>query len=227
MKDKKVSNLVFSSSCSIYGNPDKLPVTETSVFKPATSPYGATKQMCESIIRDTTNANQDMKSILLRYFNPIGAHPSASIGELPIGVPTNLVPFVTQTAAGIRKELIVYGNDYPTLDGTCVRDYIHVVDLAKAHVKAVEVLTKKKPGYCDAINLGTGSGNSVLEVIKTFEKVADQKVPYKIGPRRAGDVISAYASVKKSKDILGWKTELSLPDALRDAWRWQQSIQNS
>jgi UDP-glucose 4-epimerase len=220
----KVPNLVFSSSCTVYGEPDKLPITEESPNKPAASPYGATKQMCETIIHDATIGSNNLRSLSLRYFNPIGAHSSALIGELPIGIPANLVPFVTQAAAGIRKQLTVFGNDYPTPDGTCIRDYIHVVDLAKAHVKALQHVAKQKTGYYDTCNVGTGKGSSVLEVIKTFEKVTGQKVPYKVGSRRAGDIIKIYAAVDKSKKMLGWQTEKSLADALTDAWHWQQNI---
>ena len=228
MEKAGVSSLVFSSSCTVYGEPDKLPLTEKSPIKPATSPYGATKQMGETIIADATAASKKLKSISLRYFNPIGAHPSARIGELPIGRPTILVPFITQTAAGWHKKLTVNGNDYPTPDGTNIRDYIHVVDLAKAHVKALEHLSKQRTNYYDVFNIGTGKGNSVLEVIKTFEKLNRQKVPYRIGPKRAGDVISSYAATDKAKRILGWESQLTLADSLKDAWRWQQTLkQNS
>ncbi len=226
MEQSKVSNFVFSSSCVVYGNPDKLPVTEDSPVKPAVSPYGSTKQMCETIIKDTAYVSKGLRALALRYFNPVGAHPSAKIGELPIGVPANLVPLVTQTAAGIRPELTVFGNDYPTSDGTNIRDYIHVVDLAKAHVKALEVLDRKGPGFYDFINVGTGKGSSVLEVINTFESATGVKLKYKIGQRRPGDVVATYASCDKANKELGWEAQKSLADALIDAWRWQQTLAN-
>lgn len=224
MEDARISNLVFSSSCTVYGDPDTVPVTEESPIKPAISPYGATKQMGETIIRDVTHASKKLRSLALRYFNPIGAHPSSLIGELPIGVPNCLVPYITQTAAGIREKLRVNGDDYDTPDGTCIRDYIHVVDLAKAHVKALEYLQTQQPSSFDFINFGTGTGSSVLEVIQTFEKISGQKLPYEIGPRRAGDVVTVYASTDKANKILHWKAELTLADALRDAWNWQQTL---
>lgn len=224
MEDARISNLVFSSSCTVYGDPDKVPVTEESPIKPAISPYGATKQMGETIIRDVTLASKKLRSLALRYFNPIGAHPSSLIGELPIGVPNCLVPYITQTAAGIREKLRVNGDDYDTPDGTCIRDYIHVVDLAKAHVKALEYLQTQQPSSFDFINFGTGTGSSVLEVIQTFEKISGQKLPYEIGPRRVGDVVTVYASTDKANKILNWKAELTLADALRDAWNWQQTL---
>lgn len=217
----RVSNLVFSSSCTVYGEPDNLPITEESLFKPAESPYGATKQMCETILKDCYSAGLIKSAVALRYFNPIGAHPSGKIGELPIGTPANLVPYVTQTASGIRPELTVNGDDYDTPDGTCIRDYIHVVDLAKAHVKALDTLLNNQNFY-DAINIGTGKGASVLEIINTFESVNNIKVPYKIGPRRPGDIIEIYADTSKANKILHWKSTLSLGDALKDAWHWQQ-----
>jgi UDP-glucose 4-epimerase len=224
LEKNKIPNLVFSSSCTVYGEPDKLPITESAAVKPATSPYGVTKQMCETIISDVSHVSKTLRSLSLRYFNPIGAHESAEIGELPLGTPANLVPFITQAVAGLRSELTVYGNDYPTLDGTCIRDYIHVVDLAKAHVKALQHLDKQNPKYYDFCNVGTGKGSSVLEVIKTFEKVTGQKVPFKIGARRDGDIMAVYADVTKSKKMLGWQAEKNLDDALADAWRWQQKI---
>lgn len=226
MEEAGTPNLVFSSSCTVYGEPDSLPVTEDAPIKPATSPYGATKQMDETIIRDTTAAANKLKSLSLRYFNPIGAHESALIGELPIGTPANLVPFLTQTVARIREKLTVYGNDYPTPDGTCIRDYIHVVDLAKAHVKALEHIAKQQPKYYDTCNIGTGKGSSVLEVIKAFEKATGKKVPYEIGPRREGDVVATYASAEKANSMLGWKAEKTLEQALSGAWRWQQTLGN-
>jgi UDP-glucose 4-epimerase len=225
MEEQKVSNLVFSSSCTVYGQPDKLPVTEESPVKPAESPYGATKQMCETIIQDLSLASKQLRAVSLRYFNPIGAHSSAKIGELPIGIPANLVPFITQAVAGIRDRIVVFGNDYDTPDGTCIRDYIHVVDLAKAHVKAIEyIVSKGDSSFYDTFNIGTGKGSSVLEVIKVFERATGKKVPHKIGPRRAGDVVSTYAAVEKSQKILGWKAEKTLADALTDAWHWQQTL---
>jgi UDP-glucose 4-epimerase len=224
MDEHGIKNLVFSSSCTVYGEPDALPITENSPIKPAESPYGETKQMCEIIIKGTTAASDDLKSLALRYFNPIGAHPTAKIGELPNGVPSNLLPLITQTVAGIREKITVYGNDYDTPDGSCIRDYIHVVDLAKAHVKALEHLDKQSPKYYDTVNIGTGNGNSVLEVINTFEKVTGEKVNYEIGPRRAGDVVKIYASVDKAKSTLGWQAEKTLEEALADAWRWQQTL---
>lgn len=220
----KVQNFIFSSSCTVYGNPDKLPATESTPFQPAASPYGATKQMGETIIGDTVKASKDLKAIFLRYFNPIGAHPTALIGELPRGVPSNLVPFITQTAAGWRDELTVFGDDYPTPDGTCIRDYIHVVDLAKAHVKALDKAIELEAGQLEMCNIGTGQGSSVLEVIKSFEKVSSHKLNYKIGPRRSGDVISIYASADKSQQLLGWQAQKTLDEALADAWRWQQTL---
>ena len=218
-------HLVFSSSCTVYGTPDKLPVTENSPVKNAESPYGYTKQVSERIIEDTVKVSKNLSAISLRYFNPIGAHPSAKIGELPLGIPNNLVPFVTQTAAGIRKELIVFGNDYNTPDGTNIRDYIHVVDLAKAHVKTLEFMASNDPMY-DVINVGTGKGNSVLEVVESFQRVNQVDLPYRIGSRRAGDVEQVYASVDKANKVLNWQTELTLDDALKDAWKWQESLQD-
>jgi UDP-glucose 4-epimerase len=224
LKELSIKNIVFSSSCTVYGEPDKLPVTENSEVKPAESPYGTTKQIDEIILRDSTNA-QKLHAIALRYFNPIGAHPSGLIGELPIGTPANLVPFVTQTAAGIRKELTIYGDDYPTPDGTCIRDYIHVVDLAKAHIKALEYIANQESDhFYDVINVGTGKGNSVLDVINTFEKVNNTNVSYKIGSRRNGDIVSTFADVTKAKEKLHWQTEKTLADALKDAWNWQQNL---
>ncbi|HZP55729.1 MAG TPA: UDP-glucose 4-epimerase GalE [Candidatus Saccharimonadales bacterium] len=226
LEDNKIASLVFSSSCTVYGEADKLPLTEESPVKLAESPYGATKQMGETVIRDATRASKNLRSISLRYFNPIGAHPSALIGELPIGRPSILVPFITQTVAGWHKELTVFGDDYPTPDGTCIRDYIHVVDLAKAHVKALEYLNKQGVGFYDVFNVGTGKGSSVLEVIKTFEKVTGEKVPYRIGDRRSGDIIKNYADATKAKNVLDWQAEKSLAEALADAWRWQQTLKS-
>lgn len=225
MEKYNIDNFVFSSSCTVYGQPDQLPVTETTAKKPAESPYGNTKQICEEIIEDYVKSTTQFKAVSLRYFNPIGAHSSSLIGELPLGVPGNLVPFVTQTAAGLRPEIVVFGDDYNTPDGTCIRDYIHVVDLAKAHVKAIAYIQKSSQAKLyDIFNLGTGKGNSVLEVIKTFEKVTGEKLNYKIGPRRSGDVEQVYASVDKSNDLLGWTAGLDLGQALKDAWNWQKTL---
>ena len=220
-----VKNVVFSSSCTVYGEPDRLPVDETFPVQPTESPYGNTKQIGEEVIRDTVVSGANLRALSLRYFNPIGAHPTALIGELPKGVPGNLVPFVMQTAAGWRTKLSVYGNDYNTPDGTGIRDYIHVVDLAKAHVNAIQYLLKKQErSFYDWINLGTGMGNSVLEVIQTFEKVSGKKLNYSFEPRRAGDIEKIYASTHKATEVLGWKTELDLETALADSWRWQLKL---
>jgi UDP-glucose 4-epimerase len=221
MKKHKLSNFIFSSSCTVYGQADELPITENAPTKPAESPYGNTKQIGEEIIRESCKAN-GLKAIALRYFNPIGAHETANIGELPIGVPQNLIPFITQTAAGIRKELSVFGDNYPTKDGTAVRDYIHVVDLAKAHIAALERLLKNnnKKDF-EVFNVGTGTGSSVLEVIQAFEKVSKTKLNYKIEGRREGDITSAFADTTLAKVELGWKTEKTLEEALLAAWKWQ------
>ncbi len=229
MKDEEVENLVFSSSCTVYGVPDQLPVTEATPTKPASSPYGRTKQMCEDIVHDSSQAaDNKIHTILLRYFNPIGAHASAKIGELPLGVPNNLVPFITQAAAGLRDKLTIFGNDYDTPDGTNVRDYIHVVDLAKAHVVAVQrLLDRKAPDAVETFNIGTGHGNTVLEVVKTFEQASGQKLNYAIGPRRAGDVPAIYADATKAAQVLGFTTETSLLDSLASAWKWQLSLTGS
>ncbi|UXX80803.1 UDP-glucose 4-epimerase GalE [Reichenbachiella carrageenanivorans] len=218
------SNLVFSSSCTVYGTPDHLPVNESAQIKSAESPYGTTKIICEKIIQDLFAADPAYKAILLRYFNPIGAHSTSLIGELPLGIPSNLVPFITQTAAGIRESLTVFGNDYNTKDGSCVRDFIHVTDLAKAHIKALEFLINKKEGTCEAVNIGTGNGNTVLELISAFEKVSEQKLNYSIGKRRDGDVEAVYADAKKSKELLGWEAKISLEQSLLDAWNWQKTL---
>lgn len=220
-----ISNLVFSSSCTVYGQPDKLPVTEETPRKPAESPYGNTKVICEDIIRDSLSANPKLKGIALRYFNPIGAHPSAKIGELPLGVPNNLIPFVTQTVAGIRSELSVFGNDYNTLDGSCIRDYINVVDLAKAHVVSIErLLREKQLKNYEFFNVGTGKGVSVLEIISSFERATGKKVPHKIVERRAGDIEQIYAETSNANKILGWKSEATLDDTLLSAWNWQKNL---
>jgi len=221
----KVRNFVFSSSCTVYGQPDILPVTEDAPIKPALSPYGNTKQISEEIIRDTIHANPCYQSIILRYFNPIGAHPTAEIGELPLGVPNNLLPFVTQTAMGLRKQLQVFGNDYNTPDGSCIRDYIHVVDLARAHVIAVQrMLTQKSKSSVETFNLGTGHGLSVLEIIETFEKVNGVKVPYRIVDRREGDIEKVWADPSFANTELGWTAKETVEETLRSAWVWEQSL---
>ena len=220
------ANFIFSSSCTVYGQAEKMPITESASIQPAMSPYGNTKQIGEEIITDTAKVT-NINAILLRYFNPIGAHPSAEIGELPLGVPQNLVPFITQTGLGLRKELAVYGDDYPTPDGTAVRDYIHVVDLAKAHVIAMQrLLDKKNLDKVETFNLGTGTGSSVLEVIHSIEKVSDKKLPYKIVGRREGDITSAYANTDKANTVLGWKAESTLDEAMASAWKWEQKIRS-
>ncbi|GGW67622.1 UDP-glucose 4-epimerase [Winogradskyella epiphytica] len=223
--DKK--NFIFSSSCTVYGQADELPITESAPVKPAESPYGNTKQIGEEIISDTCRVNGDIKAIALRYFNPVGAHPSAEIGELPIGVPQNLVPFITQTAIGMREQLSVFGGDYPTSDGTCIRDYIHVVDLAKAHVVALKrLLNGDNDSNYEYYNLGTGTGSTVLEAIQAFERVSGVAINYKIVDRREGDITAAYAETNKANTVLGWKTELTLDDAMASAWKWEQKIRN-
>jgi UDP-glucose 4-epimerase len=226
LQQKAEANFIFSSSCTVYGQAEKMPITENAPIQPAISPYGNTKQIGEEIITEVCKVST-INSILLRYFNPIGAHPSAEIGELPIGIPQNLIPYITQTGIGLRQELSVYGDDYPTPDGTCIRDYIHVVDLAKAHVIALQrLLNKKNAEKVETFNLGTGTGSSVLEVITAFEKVSEQKLPYKIVPRREGDVISAYANTDKANTVLGWKSQSTLEEALASAWKWEQKIRN-
>ncbi|MFN3756191.1 MAG: UDP-glucose 4-epimerase GalE [Flavobacterium sp.] len=223
---KENAHFIFSSSCTVYGQAEKMPITEDAPIQKAMSPYGNTKQIGEEIIQDVSKVS-NINAILLRYFNPIGAHPTAEIGELPIGVPQNLVPFITQTALGLRNELSVFGNDYPTPDGTAVRDYIHVVDLAKAHVVALQrLLESKNKEKIEIFNVGTGKGSSVLEVIKAFEKVSNQKLNYKIVGRREGDITIAYANTDKANTVLGWKTELSLEQALESAWKWEQKIRS-
>lgn len=218
---------VFSSSCTVYGQPNTLPVDENAPIKPAMSPYGNTKQISEEIIRDDAHAGAAFDTVILRYFNPIGAHPSAEIGELPLGVPQNLVPFVTQTAAGIREKLSVFGDDYNTPDGSCIRDYINVVDLARAHVIAVKrLLTGKNEHKVEIFNLGTGRGLSVLEIVKTFEKVSGVKLNYQIVGRREGDIEKVWANPEFANDVLGWKSETSVEDTLLSAWRWQQHLSN-
>ena len=228
MKRHGIPSLVFSSSCTVYGQPEKLPVTEDAPLQPATSPYGNTKQIGESIIRDTTVSDKNLKAISLRYFNPIGAHPSALIGELPRGIPENLVPFLTQTGYGIREELKVFGDDYNTPDGSCIRDYLHVVDLAKAHVIAIKRLIegKSKTNY-EIFNLGTGKGVSVLEAIKSFERVSGIKLKYKIVGRRAGDIEKIWANPSYANKELGWKTLSSLDEAMKTAWDWEKMFRNN
>ncbi len=225
MPQRGVKGIVFSSSCTVYGEPDHNPVTEQSPIKKATSPYGNTKQISEEIIADVIASGAPIKSVILRYFNPIGAHPSAHIGELPNGVPANLVPFITQTAMGIRKELSVFGDDYNTPDGSCIRDYIDVVDLARAHVTAVErILDDKSQDAIEIFNLGTGRGVSVIELISEFEKVNDVKVPHKIVGRRAGDIEQVWADPSYANKVLGWTADTPLADTLRSAWKWQQRL---
>ncbi|MCM1005877.1 MAG: UDP-glucose 4-epimerase GalE [Prevotella sp.] len=217
-----VKGIVFSSSCTVYGEPDVNPIDETAPIKPATSPYGNTKQISEEIITDYIASGAPIKSIILRYFNPVGAHPSALIGELPNGVPNNLIPYLTQTAAGIRKELTVFGDDYNTPDGSCIRDFIDVVDLAKAHVIAMHrMLDKDDTDAIEIFNLGTGHGLSVLELIDSFQRATGVKVPYKIGPRRAGDIEKIWALPTKANQVLGWKANVPIDDTMRNAWAWQ------
>ena len=225
MKRYGIPNLVFSSSCTVYGQPEKLPVTEDAPLQPATSPYGNTKQVGESIIKDTTFSDKALKAISLRYFNPIGAHPSALIGELPRGVPENLVPYITQTGYGIREELKVFGDDYDTPDGSCIRDYLHVCDLAKAHSAALSrLLERKNKKRYEVFNLGTGKGVSVLEAIRSFEKVSGVKLNYRITGRREGDIEKIWADPSLANNELGWKTVYSLDDAMRTAWEWEKSL---
>jgi len=226
LQQQPEANFIFSSSCTVYGQAENMPITEDASIQTAMSPYGNTKQIGEEIITDVAKVT-NINAILLRYFNPIGAHPSAEIGELPLGVPQNLVPFITQTGLGLRKELSVYGDDYPTSDGTCVRDYIHVVDLAKAHVIAMKrLLDKKNLDKVEIFNLGTGTGSSVLEVIHAFEKVSGKKLPYKIVARREGDITSAYANTDKANNVLGWKSQFTLEQAMESAWKWEQKIRS-
>ncbi|MBC5862425.1 UDP-glucose 4-epimerase GalE [Flavobacterium turcicum] len=224
LQQKPEANFIFSSSCTVYGQAETMPITENASIQTAMSPYGNTKQIGEEIITDTVKVT-NINAILLRYFNPIGSHPSAEIGELPLGVPQNLVPFITQTGMGLRAELSVYGNDYPTPDGTAIRDYIHVVDLAKAHVIALQrLLNKKNQTKVETFNLGTGTGSSVLEVIETFEKVSGKQLPYKIVGRREGDITSAYASTERANEVLGWKAQSTLEEAMASAWKWEQKV---
>lgn len=227
LQKKEDASFIFSSSCTVYGQADELPITENAPVKPAESPYGNTKQIGEEIIRDTCKIASHVKAISLRYFNPIGAHPSAEIGELPIGVPQNLVPYITQTAIGLRDQLSVFGDTYPTQDGTAIRDYIHVVDLAKAHVVALErLLNNKNNGNYEVFNVGTGVGSSVLEVITSFEKAANKPLNYKIVDKREGDVIAAYADTSKANNDLGWKATSTLDEAMASAWAWEQKVRS-
>lgn len=225
MPENKVKGIVFSSSCTVYGEPDSNPIDESAPIKPATSPYGNTKQINEEIIQDFVHSGAPIKSIILRYFNPIGAHPSAEIGELPLGVPQNLVPYITQTGMGIRKELSVFGDDYDTPDGSCIRDFINVVDLAKAHVVAVgRMLGKKSKENVEVFNLGTGNGVSVLELIKMFEKVSGKPLNYKIVGRREGDIEQIWANPDRANHVLGWKAVETIEDTVASAWKWQQKL---
>jgi UDP-glucose 4-epimerase len=225
MQESHITSIVFSSSCTVYGQPDQLPVTESAPLKQAFSPYGKTKQIAEEILADSLIANKEFKAIALRYFNPIGAHPTALIGELPIGIPNNLVPFITQTAIGKRESLRVFGDDYPTPDGTAIRDYIHVVDLAKAHVVAVErLLQNKGKNNFEIFNIGTGQGLSVMQVIKSFEKVTGLKLDFHICPRREGDVIEVWADTKFANKELGWKATRDIDEMMASAWKWEQTL---
>jgi UDP-glucose 4-epimerase len=226
MESSGVRDLIFSSSCTVYGEPDHLPVTEFSPIKPPESVYGHTKQIGEAILRDTVGSGKMLRTVALRYFNPVGAHPSGLIGELPIGIPNNLLPYVTQTGRGWRERLTVFGGDYPTPDGTCIRDYIHVMDLAEAHVAALSFLQNREAApYFEPFNIGTGRGNSVLEVIQAFDRVSGQSpLPYVVGSRRAGDVAAVYADAEKAAATLGWRAQRSLETAIQDAWNWQQKL---
>ena len=226
MPKYNVKGIIFSSSCTVYGQPklENLPVTEDAPHQKATSPYGNTKEINEQIIYDYIHSGANIKSIILRYFNPIGAHPSALIGELPNGVPANLIPYVTQTAMGIREQLTIFGNDYPTPDGTCIRDYIYVVDLAKAHVAAMRRVLDDETEPIEYFNIGTGRGNSTLEIVETFEKATGVKVNWKYGPRREGDIVKIWGDCTKANKVLGWKAETPLEDLLRSAWKWQLKL---
>lgn len=224
---KNRASFIFSSSCTVYGQADKMPITEDAPVKPAESPYGNTKQIGEEIISDTCRVTPGLNAIALRYFNPMGAHPSTEIGELPIGVPQNLVPFITQTGYGLREQLSVFGDDYPTEDGTCIRDYIYVVDLAKAHVIGLKrLLEGKNMENYEVFNVGTGKGSSVLEAIQSFERVSGKKLNYKIVDRRPGDITTAYADTSKANQVLGWKSEFTLDEAMKSAWDWEQKIRS-
>ena len=225
MPEFGVKGFVFSSSCTVYGEPDVNPITEDAPIKKATSPYGETKQVSEDIIHDVIASGSPIKAIILRYFNPIGAHPSGEIGELPNGVPQNLVPYLTQTAMGIRKELSIFGDDYPTPDGSCIRDFINIVDLAKAHVKALErMLDDKSDNNLEYFNIGTGEGLSVLQLLHAFESATGVKVPHRIVGRREGDIVKIWADPTKANTVLGWKAEVSIADTMRSAWNWQKKL---
>uniref|UniRef100_A0AB33J0V2 UDP-glucose 4-epimerase n=1 Tax=Prevotella sp. GTC17254 TaxID=3236794 RepID=A0AB33J0V2_9BACT len=226
MPKYNVKGIIFSSSCTVYGQPsaENLPVSESAPIQKALSPYGNTKQINEEIIQDYIHSGATVKSIILRYFNPIGAHPSALIGELPNGTPNNLIPFVTQTAIGVRKEITIFGNDYSTPDGTCIRDYIYVVDLAKAHVKAMERVLEKETEPLEYFNVGTGKGESTLEIVQGFEKATGVKLNWKFGPRREGDIEKVWGDVRKANEVLGWKADTPLEDVLASAWKWQQKL---
>lgn len=226
MEAAHVERIVFSSSCTVYGQPRRVPVTEESPTERAESPYGRTKQVCEALLNDVVASGAPLASVTLRYFNPVGAHPSGLIGELPLGKPETLVPYITQTAAGLRDELTVFGSDYPTRDGTCVRDYLHIVDLAAAHVAALRWLERRGAGpFNEVFNLGTGAGVSVLEAIRAFEQASGVALRYRIGPRRPGDAAEVYADADKAERELGWRARLGVLDAMRDAWRWQLNLQ--
>jgi UDP-glucose 4-epimerase len=223
VKFYQVKNVVFSSSATVYGEPKENPITENFPRQEAKCPYGNTKIICEDILRDSVFSENSFSAISLRYFNPIGAHSSSLIGELPNGIPNNLVPYITQTAAGIREKLTIFGDDYDTQDGTCIRDFIHVVDLARAHIAVVEYLSKQKQSFYDVFNVGTGKGNSVLELVKTFENVNNLRLNYEIGKRRDGDVVQCWADTNKINNVIGWKSKKTLEDSLKDAWNWQQN----
>ncbi len=224
MQNHNIQNIVFSSSATVYGDPDTNPLTESSPRKQATNPYGNTKLIAEDILQDIVRSGANIKTIPLRYFNPIGAHESHLIGELPSGIPSNLVPYITQTAAGVRDELTVFGDDYDTPDGTCIRDFIHVVDLAKAHIATLEYLEKQTTPFFDVFNVGTGKGTSVMELINTFEKINNKKVKYKIGPRRDGDIAVCWADTKKINKTMNWKSKKTIEEAMQDSWEWQQTL---
>lgn len=227
MTDNSIDRLVFSSSCTVYGQPDTIPVTEQTPPGQVGSPYGFTKLACEHMIADYSVPHPELQSVILRYFNPIGAHPSGKLGELPIGRPNNLVPYITQTAAGLRDELVIFGDDYPTGDGTCIRDFIHVMDLADAHVKALEWIgdeSRENPGV---FNLGVGEGQSVLKLVKSFEEMTGKSLKWRYGSRRSGDIPEIFANVEKAKEVLGWQARYSPQDALMDAWRWQQNLSSN
>ena len=226
MPKHNVKGIIFSSSCTVYGQPDpeNLPVSESAPIKPAESPYGNTKRVNEEIIRDTINSGSPIKAILLRYFNPIGSHPTAIIGEMPNGVPMNLIPYVTQTAMGIREQLKIFGNDYDTPDGTCIRDYIYVVDLAKAHVKAMERVLDTDNAALEVFNIGTGKGVSTKEIVDAFERATGVKLNWAFAPRRSGDIEKVWADPKKANEVLGWHAETNLDDTLRSAWNWQKKL---